>query len=58
MTALSTLGLTELDIVQNPAIGAYLIWQFALGYQEDGAEGVPIPLAFLVLPMLASADVR
>lgn len=52
MTALSTLGLTELDIVQNPAIGAYLIWQFALGYQEDGAESVPIPLAFLVLPML------
>lgn len=52
MTALSTLGLNELDIVQNPAIGAYLIWQFALGYQEDGADAVPIPLAFLVLPML------
>lgn len=52
MTALSTLGLTELDIVQNPAIGAYLIWQFTLGYQENGAEAAPIPLAFLVLPML------
>ena len=52
MTALSTFGLTELDIVQNPAIGAYLIWQFTLGYQEDGAEEAPIPLAFLVLPML------
>jgi hypothetical protein len=52
MTALSTFGLTELNIVQNPAIGAYLIWQFTLGYQENGAEGAPIPLAFLVLPLL------
>ncbi|MCZ8311773.1 MAG: DUF6521 family protein [Magnetospirillum sp.] len=52
MTALSTLGLTELDIVQNPAIGAYLIWQFTLGYQEDGAQAAEIPMAFLVLPML------
>ncbi|WP_372088438.1 DUF6521 family protein (plasmid) [Tistrella mobilis] len=52
MTALSTLGLTELDLVQNPVIGAYLIWQFALGYQEDGAEAVSIPLVFLVLPVL------
>jgi hypothetical protein len=46
------LRLTELDIIQNPAIGAYLIWQLALGYQEEGAKAVPIPLAFLVLPML------
>lgn len=52
MMALSSPGLTELDVVQNPAIGAYLIWQFTLGYQEDGAEVAPIPLAFLVLPML------
>lgn len=52
MMALSPLRLNELDIVQNPAIGAYLIWQFALGYQEDGAAEVPIPLTFLVLPML------
>lgn len=36
MTALSPLRLNELDIVQNPVIGAYLIWQFALGYQEEG----------------------
>lgn len=52
MTGSSMLRLTELDIIQNPAIGAYLIWQLALGYQEEGAEAVPIPLAFLVLPML------
>ncbi|HYI64547.1 MAG TPA: three component ABC system middle component [Allosphingosinicella sp.] len=45
-------GLSELEIVQNPAIGAFMIWHFALGYQEDGAEAVPIPLVFLVLPLL------
>lgn len=52
MTALSSADLTELDLVQNPAIGAYLLWQFTLGYQEDGAEAAPLLLAFLVLPML------
>jgi ABC-three component (ABC-3C) system Middle Component 3 len=45
-------GLSELEIVQNPAIGAFLMWNFTLGYQEDGAEAVPLPLAFLLLPML------
>ncbi|MFT4095700.1 MAG: DUF6521 family protein [Rhodoblastus sp.] len=52
MTITSALNLSELDIVQNPALGAFLIWHFALGYQEDGAEAVPLPLAFLVLPVL------
>lgn len=48
----SAAGLSELEIVQNPAIGAFLMWHFALGYQEDGADAVPLPLAFLLLPML------
>lgn len=52
MTITTTAGLSELDIVQNPAIGAFLIWHFTLGNQEDGADTVPLPLAFLVLPML------
>lgn len=52
MTASLSLGLSELDIVQNPAVGAYLIWQFALGYQEHGSDSAPFPLAFLVLPCL------
>ena len=52
MMAFPTTGLSELDLVQNPAVGAYLLWQFALGYQEDGAEAAPLLLAFLVLPML------
>lgn len=44
--------LTELELVQNPGFGAYLIWNFTLGYQEDGAEAAPFLLAFLVLPIL------
>jgi hypothetical protein len=52
MSITSSLDLSELDIVQNPAIGAYVIWQFALGYKEQGAEAAPFPLAFLVLPCL------
>ena len=45
-------SLTELEIVQNPALGAYAIWQFGLGYQTQGERPSPIPLAFLVLPLL------
>src|SRR5260221_4360460 len=52
MTLASAAGLSELEIVQNPAVGAFLIWHFTLGYQEDGPAAVPLPLAFLVLPML------
>jgi hypothetical protein len=52
MSLTAATGLSELDIVQNPAFGAFLIWHFALGYQEDGAEAAPIALAFLVLPIL------
>ena len=52
MSTALTAELGELEAVQNPAIGAFLMWHFALGYQEDGAESVPLPLAFLVLPIL------
>jgi len=52
MSLTTAAGLSELDIVQNPAFGAFLIWHFALGYQEDGADAAPIALAFLVLPLL------
>lgn len=52
MTARSSTNLNEIDLVQNPAIGAYLLWQFTLGYQKDGAEATPLLLTFLVLPML------
>jgi hypothetical protein len=44
--------LSELEIVQNPALGAYAIWQFGLGYQADDSRPAALHLVFLVLPLL------
>lgn len=44
--------LDELQAVQNPAFGAYLIWNLGLGYQADRGFELPLPLSFLALPML------
>jgi hypothetical protein len=44
--------LSELELIQNPGLGAYLIWQCVLGYQEESGEAMPFPLAFLVLPLV------
>lgn len=46
--------------VQNPALGAFLQWRYAVGYttaRGDGS-GSPLVLAFLVLPMLFLEDSR
>lgn len=50
MTTLSQ----ETDNVQNPALGAALLWRFACGYIEGHrtADTAPLPLFFLVLPVL------
>jgi hypothetical protein len=45
-------SLTELDLVQNPALGAYVLWQFGLGYQSYVGEAAKLPMAFLVLPIV------
>lgn len=45
-------ALNELEIVQNPALGAYSLWHFGLGFQTAGGEAPALPLAFLVLPLL------
>jgi hypothetical protein len=42
----------ELQIVQNPSLGAYLIWQFGLGFQKEDGHRSSFLLAFLVLPLL------
>jgi hypothetical protein len=44
--------LSELQIIQNPLLGAYTLWQFTLGHQEETGAVVPLPLAFLVLPLV------
>ena len=45
-------ALTELEIVQNPALGAYALWRFGVGFQSDDGRPAALPLAFLVLPLL------
>jgi hypothetical protein len=45
-------GLTELELIQNPALGAYALWRFGIGFQSDDGRPAPLLLAFLVLPMV------
>ncbi len=52
--------LNEVQAMQNPALGAALIWRFACGYapQNDAHDGVPLPLAFVVLPVVLHERTR
>ena len=47
-----SIDLTEFEIVQNPALGAYALWRFGVGFQNEDGQPAPLPLAFLVLPLL------
>lgn len=45
----------EVYLVQNPALGAVLIWRFVEGYQQDDRSKRPVlPLLFMVVPILFS----
>jgi hypothetical protein len=44
--------LSELEIVQNPVLGAFALWHFGLGHQSEAGSPAPFPLAFLVLPLI------
>ncbi|MCK1403506.1 hypothetical protein IVB45_01915 [Bradyrhizobium sp. 4] len=44
--------LSEIEIVQNPALGAFVLWRFGLGYQSEDGRAPLLPLSFLVLPLL------
>lgn len=50
----------EIYLVQNPAIGAVILWRFVFGYYNAETENrsVPLPLLFLVLPIIFRADLR
>lgn len=45
-------SLSELEIIQNPALGAYLLWRFGIGYQSSDGRQAPFHLFFLVLPLV------
>lgn len=46
----------EVYYVQNPAIGAAVLWQFICGYYSKGSKAVPFPLLFVVLPVIFRED--
>lgn len=54
---MTTLG-HELRLVQNPALGAVVLWRFARKYSESHAlrAAAPLPLCALVLPMVWHAE--
>ncbi|MFD0326122.1 three component ABC system middle component [Lysobacter gummosus] len=43
--------LSELERVYNPVLGAFLVWRTAQGYFSEASHGLPIPLAYLTLPI-------
>lgn len=42
--------------VQNPAIGAAILWKFTQGYYAKNSYPVPFPLLFIVLPIIFRED--
>lgn len=50
----------EVQHIQNPALGAALVWRFATSYaeSEQSRNSAPLPLVFIVLPMLLHAETQ
>jgi hypothetical protein len=44
----------ETNLIQNPALGAILLWRFAVGYGKGSntQQPTPLPLFFIVLPII------
>ncbi|WGS45181.1 DUF6521 family protein [Burkholderia sp. JSH-S8] len=42
----------EMWQVQNPGLGAALIWKFGCGYASAKGAAVPLPYAFIIIPLL------
>lgn len=43
--------------VQNPALSAYLLSRFSLGYIKENQDMTPLPLLFIVLPMIYKKEI-
>ena len=54
------MGKTMSDVyaVQNPALGAAIIWRFICGYYSVDTSAVPFPLLFVVLPIIYNEELR
>ena len=46
----------DIYLVQNPAIGAAILWRFVCGYYAHDNKPVPFPLLFIVLPVIFRED--
>ena len=46
----------EIYRVQNPAIGAMILWRFICGYKSKESSPTPFPLLFYVLPIIFRDD--
>jgi hypothetical protein len=49
----------EMRELRNPGLCAYLLWRYAIGYQEGNAEQAASPstMAFYVLPLMLHRDI-
>lgn len=48
----------EVRIVQNPCLGAVIIWHFSDAYTKESKKAVPFLLLFLVLPIVFHRALR
>lgn len=39
-------------------LGAYLVWRTAQGYFAEASHGIPVPLAYLILPIALHGESR
>ena len=51
---MSALLAREVEAVQNPGLGAVILWRFAIGYASTrrAPQSTPIPVLFLPLPIV------
>ncbi|MGE7934059.1 three component ABC system middle component [Viridibacillus arvi] len=47
----------EFNTVDNPNLGAFIIWSFVKGYCISNKEGVPLPLIFIVLSTIYNPEI-
>ena len=52
--------LKEATYVQNPALGAVLLWRSSVGYANAHQQSLPmlLPLGFLILPLVLLNESR